>query len=45
MAIVGASEVPRSFTQAAHDYLLHSGFGGAIYPINPKWHLSGPFGL
>jgi acetyltransferase len=37
IAIVGASEVAGSFTNVAYEYLVHFGFAGAIYPVNPKW--------
>lgn len=37
IAIIGASEVPGSFTNVAYEYLVHFGFTGVIYPVNPKW--------
>lgn len=37
IAVIGASEVPGSFTNVAYEYLVHFGFRGTIYPVNPKW--------
>jgi acyl-CoA synthetase (NDP forming) len=37
IAIVGASESPRSWAPEIHRSLLHLGFEGELYPINPKY--------
>jgi len=37
IAIVGASESPDSWAPEIHRSLLHLGFEGELYPINPKY--------
>ncbi|MBI3649315.1 MAG: acetate--CoA ligase family protein [Actinobacteria bacterium] len=37
IAIVGASESPDSWAPEIHRSLLHLGFQGELYPINPKY--------
>ena len=37
IAVVGASESPDSWAPEIHRSLLHVGFEGALYPINPKY--------
>ena len=37
IAIVGASESPDSWAPDIHHSLLHMGYRGELYPVNPKY--------